>query len=123
MSSFLFIDLSIMIYNDFIPRFGSPPRVHHDQGGEFENRLSTGFSPSLLLFARAPRLPIDLMFNLTVKERPVYVNKWKKAMQEAYALASRSRPRENNRTRSDSRVQGKTTERQTSEFECSKTRR
>ncbi len=116
-----------MIYNDFIPRFGSPPRVHHDQGGEFENRLTTGFSPSLLLFARAPRLPIDLMFNLTVKERPtpypVYVNKWRKAMQEAYALASRSRPRENNRTRSDSRVQGKTTERQTSEFECSKTRR
>ncbi len=34
------------------------------------------------------------MFNLTVKDEPtpypVYVNKWRKAMQEAYALASKS---------------------------------
>ena len=27
------------LYNDFILRFGFPLRIHHDQGGEFENRL------------------------------------------------------------------------------------
>ncbi|KAK3707805.1 hypothetical protein QZH41_011971 [Actinostola sp. cb2023] len=27
------------LYNDFILRFGLPSRIHHDQGGEFENRL------------------------------------------------------------------------------------
>ena len=28
------------VYNDFILRFGVPETIHHDQGGEFENKLS-----------------------------------------------------------------------------------
>ena len=27
------------IYNEFIPRFRFPARIHHDQGGKFENKL------------------------------------------------------------------------------------
>ena len=27
------------LYNDFILRFGFPHKIHHDQGGEFENKL------------------------------------------------------------------------------------
>ena len=27
------------LYNDYILRFGFPAKIHHDQGGEFENRL------------------------------------------------------------------------------------
>lgn len=27
------------MYNEFIPKSGFPARIHHDQGGEFENKL------------------------------------------------------------------------------------
>ena len=27
------------LYNDFIPRFGFPAKIHHDQGAEFDNKL------------------------------------------------------------------------------------
>ena len=54
---------------------------------------STGFSPFYLLFGRHPRLPIDIVFNMShhspVNSYSDYVNKWKNAMEEAYAIASR----------------------------------
>ena len=145
-----------LLYNDFILQFGFPLRIHHDQGGEFENALfyhleqlcnvihsgttlyhlegngkaerfsrtllsmlytlpeaykshwrdhlpkllhahnctcndATGYSPFHLLFGHSPRLPIDLVFDLspdnTPQNYPVYVKEWKTSMTEAYGIA------------------------------------
>ena len=56
---------------------------------------ATGFSPYYLLFGRSPRLPIDLLFNVSREEKepaslPEYVKKWKGALQEALNIASRN---------------------------------
>ena len=143
------------IFNDYALRFGLPTRIHHDQGGEFENQLFaqlknycgvagsrttpyhpqgngqverfnrtllqmlktlterqktnwkdslnkliyaynctqsevTGFSPFYLLYGRSPRLPVDMLFNLTPEQGDSnhhhYMEKWKQGMEEAYQI-------------------------------------
>ena len=58
---------------------------------------ATGHAPFFLLFGRAPRLPIDLMFNLKppsgFSSYPEYVKKWRNAMSEAYKIASETAQR------------------------------
>ena len=56
---------------------------------------TTGYSPYYLLFGRSPRLPIDLLFNVSREDKepaslPEYVKKWKGALQEALNIASRN---------------------------------
>lgn len=143
------------IFNDYALKFGFPTRIHHDQGGEFENQLFTqlkkycgvagsrttpyhpqgngqverfnrtllqmlktlterqkthwkdslnklmyaynctrsevtGFSPFYLLYGRSPRLPVDMLFNLTLEQgncnHSNYMEKWKQGMEEAYEI-------------------------------------
>ena len=54
---------------------------------------TTTFSPFYLLFGRSPRLPVDFMFDLEVREREEisvsrsdFAESWKQAMSDAYAV-------------------------------------
>lgn len=63
----------------------------------------TGYAPYCLLYGRNPRLPIDLMFGRKPGEcgtsHDHYVAKWKKCMEEAYELASRTVQKEQSRAK------------------------
>ena len=61
----------------------------------FTRHATTGNSPYYLLLRRTPRLPIDLLFNVSREEKESaslseYVKKWKGALQEALNIASRN---------------------------------
>uniref|UniRef100_A0A3P9MPA9 Gypsy retrotransposon integrase-like protein 1 n=1 Tax=Oryzias latipes TaxID=8090 RepID=A0A3P9MPA9_ORYLA len=73
---------------------------------------ATGYAPYFLLFGRQPRLPIDLMFGLTVKDQSPshedYAEKWRTRMTEAYQLASKTAIKEGVRGKShyDKKIYG-----------------
>ena len=58
---------------------------------------ATSYAPFFPLFGKAPRLPIDLMFNLKppsgFSPYPEYVESWRNAMPEAYKIASETAQR------------------------------
>lgn len=62
---------------------------------------ATGYAPYHLLFGRNPRLPIDLMFGLAVKDQSSshkdYAEKWKQRMNDAYKLATETANKEGKR--------------------------
>ena len=53
--------------------------------------LTIGYSPFYLLFERNPRLTVDLLLTHDTDEtqhQTLYIDKWKKAMEEAYNVAA-----------------------------------
>lgn len=62
---------------------------------------ATGFSPYYLPFGCTPRLPIDIMFDVPVKNQSSsyyhYAEDWRKRMMEAYKVASRVSHKEKKR--------------------------
>lgn len=57
------------IYNDYIPPFGYPNRLHHAYN--CTRHESTGYPPHYLLYGQHPRLPVDLLFGLLENNRSV----------------------------------------------------
>ena len=64
---------------------------------------ATGYAPYHLLYGRNPRLPVDIMFGLTPSDQSTthseYASKWRRRMQEAYNLASKTVQREQSRAK------------------------
>lgn len=64
---------------------------------------ATGYAPYFLLYGRNPRLPVDIMFGLTASDQSPshseYASKWRRRMQEAYSLASKTAQKERNRAK------------------------
>ena len=72
---------------------------------------TTGFTPYELMFGRCPRLPVDLAFNLPVRDLPShshsqYVQNLRSRLEESYQLAIKNSAKsaERNKSRFDQRV-------------------
>lgn len=62
---------------------------------------ATGFSPFYLMYGRHPRLPVDMIFGLTIDEEAgspkSYAEKWASRMKEGYRIASENSQQSNAR--------------------------